>query len=99
MRTFDLRSLDGKTVLVHSARDHHNPPSAVRGTIEIRTEAGGQRVAVVLEFPQMFATRAHRRTRLLAEEEVVRLLASENNGAFELTVPESLDPAAPAGDA
>lgn len=93
----ELDYLNGKSVLVRSACDHHNPPTAVRGTIEVRENANGPLVQVALEFPQMFSTRAHHRTLTLAEEDIERLLESESEGTFDLTIDEPLDPAAPAG--
>ncbi len=86
--------LDGKIVLVRSASDRGNPPTAVRGTIEVREEHGVPSVQIALEFPQMFSTRAHHRTIILDDAAVARLLESERDGTFDLTLDEPLDPAA-----
>jgi len=95
----DLKALNGKVVLVKSAVDRRTPPSAMRGTIEVReSEIGAPVVQIALEFPQMFTTKAHHRTIILNEEEVARLRANEYAGTFEFTLPERLDPAAPAGN-
>ena len=95
----DIRRLHGKIVLAESAQDHRNPPTGVRGTLEVRDDEGGNpAVFVALEFPQMFTARAHHRTVRLSPEEVVRLLASERNGTFEIVLPGRLDPDAPAGN-
>jgi hypothetical protein len=94
----DLRGLNGKVVLVRSARDHRDPPTAMRGTIEVGEEQGGTRVRIVLDFPQMFTTRAHRRTVTLDEEAIAQLVASEHAGTYAVTLPDRLDPAAPAGN-
>jgi hypothetical protein len=99
MNATDLRSLDGKIVLVRSARDRRNPPIAFRGTIEVReSPAGDPLVQIALEFPQMFTTRAHHRTVTLDEAAVAQLLASEHDGAYSVTLDEPLDPAAPVGN-
>jgi hypothetical protein len=100
MLSTDVKSLDGKVVLVRSARNNRNPETAVRGTIEVREPAGGGEpsVQVALEFPQMFTTRAHHRTIALTPDEVRQLLAPGPDGALEITLVERLDPAAPPGN-
>jgi hypothetical protein len=90
--TTDLRQLKDKTVLVKSSRDQRNPPAAARGTIALlETPGAAPEVQLVLDFPQMFRTRAHRRNIVLDRPMLERLLASEYNGTFELTVDEDLD--------
>ena len=84
----DLTELNGRIVIVKSNRDHGNPSTAMRGWIEVSSEkgVGDAGVAVVVEFPQMFSTRAHHRTFLLDETALARLLASERDGVFEFTI-------------
>lgn len=96
MTLVDLRALHHKIVLVKSGRDHCNPPTALRGTIEVHDDPGARGtplVQITLGFPQMFTTRAHHRTITLDAAAVERLVASERNGTFELTLDEPLDPA------
>ncbi|MDO8543926.1 MAG: hypothetical protein Q7S40_26075 [Opitutaceae bacterium] len=93
----ELDYLSGKIVLVRSARDYRNPPSAMRGTLEVRDSDRGPVVQIALEFPQMFTTRAHHRTITLDDMAVERLLESEHEGTFGLTIDEPLDPCAPSG--
>ncbi|MEY4940656.1 MAG: hypothetical protein RIQ93_2391 [Verrucomicrobiota bacterium] len=89
MRAVDLKSLHGKTVLVTSALDQSNPPPGRRGWLETRELSNGDvAVSLVLEFPQMFKSVAHRRTIPLAPEDLARLLASENAGAFTFELPD-----------
>ena len=101
MTLTDLRALNNRIVLVKSARDHRNPPTALRGTIEVHedpAERGTPLVQIALDFPQMFTTRAHRRTITLDRAAIDRLVASEHEGTFELTLDDRLDPEAPPGD-
>ncbi len=88
----DLRRLDGKTVLVRSSRDQRNPPSALRGTIEVRNHTPGTpaEVRLAIEFPQMFSARAHHRTIVLSHADILRLLASEYNQTYEFTIDDEL---------
>lgn len=95
----DLRELDGRIVLVCSHRDHHNPPTGLRGTLHVRENAHGvPAVEVELDFPQMFTTRAHHRTVMLTDSEIAQMLASEHYGAFTVMLGERLDPVAPEGN-
>ena len=100
MNGTDLTEWDGRIVLVSSARDHRNPPTAVRGTIRVREERSGAAptVAIELEFPQMFTTRAHHRTVTLSADEIEQLRAHGYDGVFSLTLPDRLDPEAPVGN-
>jgi hypothetical protein len=93
----DLRALNGKVVLVKSAHDLRNPPTALRGSLAVR-EIGesfesSQRpeVHVVLTFPDMFNRAAHEEMIPLSEEEIARLVASERDGTFEITIDHSFD--------
>jgi hypothetical protein len=87
----DLRELQGKIVLVKSTRDRRNPPTAMRGWIEVHENAGGPPdLSIAVEFPQMFSVPAHHRTIRLDRPAVDRLLASEYNGTFEFTIDDEL---------
>lgn len=92
-----LSGLNGKVVLVQSARDRHNPPTAMRGTIRISNDPRGQPPAVQIElvFPQMFTTRAHQRIVTLNDDEVAELIASDTAGACAVTIEDWLDPESP----
>jgi hypothetical protein len=65
----------------------------MRGTIDVRqaTPDAPPEVSLVIEFPQMFSSRAHHRTILLDHGDVRQLLASEYNGAYEFTIDDELD--------
>jgi hypothetical protein len=93
MTAADLATLHGRIVLVKSARDHHYPETGMRGTIEVpnRDRDEPPRVQIALEFPQMFETPAHHRTIVLDPRAVDRLIASEYNGTYEITLDEPLD--------
>jgi hypothetical protein len=91
MNATSIRSLHGRTVLVKSSCDKRHPPSALRGTLEVRERDGEPpRVSIALDFPQMFSASAHHRDIVLSEDELVRLLASEREGSFEFTIPDEL---------
>jgi hypothetical protein len=91
MNGIDLKSLQGKVVLVKSTRDIRNPPVAMRGTLEVQEDpTGGSTVSIAVDFPQMFTVPAHRRRLLLSEEEVMQLVATERRGTFEFTIHEEL---------
>ena len=86
-----LRELHGRVVLVKSSRDHHNPPTAMRGWIEVSENPGvAPVVSIAVEFPQMFSRPAHHRTFPLDDAALERLLASERNGAYEFTLDDEL---------
>ena len=91
----ELSQLDGKSVLVKSAADHHTPSAARRGTLKVgrsATEPGlGMQVTVHLSFPELFSKSAHERVIPLNAVQLDQLLKSENNGVYELTVGEDLD--------
>jgi hypothetical protein len=97
--TAELLRLQDRIVLVKSSRDHRNPQTALRGTLEVHdVPAARPLVNLVIEFPQMFTMRAHRRTIPLEEEALTRLLQSERNGTFEITLDEELEPNAPGNE-
>lgn len=86
-----IRRLHGKSVLVKSSRDRRNPPTAIRGTIEVRESIGADpEVIIAVDFPQMYTMRAHRRTLPLDAEAVRRLMTTESNGTFEFTIDDEL---------
>ena len=89
----DLQRLNGRTVLVKSTHDRRNPPTAMRGTIEVRPTTAGAPpdVRLAIEFPQMFTSQAHHRTIDLSHAEVMRLVASEYNGTFEFEIEDELE--------
>jgi hypothetical protein len=87
----ELRKLHGKVVLLKTTRDHRNPPTAMRGWIEVHESTSGEPdVRIAVEFPQMFTTPAHHRTIPLEAVDLERLLASENNGTYEFTIDHEL---------
>ena len=89
----DVHRLNGKIVLVKSTRDRRNPPTAMRGTIEVRqsTPDAPPDVRLAIEFRQMFKSVAHHRTVDLDHADVMRLLASEYNGTFEFEIDDELE--------
>jgi hypothetical protein len=97
MTTADRLHLHGHSVLVRSSKDHRNPPTALRGTIDAQTAEGEERpnIRIVLEYPDMFTVPAHQGIIELDETAAERLLASERNGVFEFTIDEPLEPKLP----
>ena len=92
----DVRNrIHGHSVLVRSSRDQHNPPTALRGTIDAQpadqAEAGSG-VRIVLEYPDMFTAPAHQGIIDLDEAAADRLAASEHDGVFEFEVDTALVP-------
>ncbi len=95
MNATDLHELDGKIVLVVSALDRRTPPAGRRGTLCVENVDGRPRVSVEVDFPEMFTSRAHVRHVVLNEAQVTSMLATEDYGAFTLTLDEPgapLDP-------
>lgn len=88
----ELAYLHGKSVLVRSAQDRGVPRTAMRGTLEVH--AGEQRpeVRISLDYPQMFTSPAHHRTLVLDDAAIERLLESEHEGTFDLTLEGPVDP-------
>lgn len=93
-RAMDLHSLSRAIVLVKSSRDHRNPPTAMRGTLQVYEANDGEAavVKVELDYPQMFDSPAHHRIIVLKDEEVDELLASERDGVYQVTVDVDLGP-------
>jgi hypothetical protein len=95
MHTANLEELQGAVVLVESTADHHTPPTGMRGFLDVARSPGQPpQLQLIVEFPQMFGTRAHRLTLALNDAEIARLLASERNGSFEFVLDRPLDPVA-----
>ena len=88
--TSDLKELKGRIVLVRSTRDRRNPPTAMRGWIEVHETGTAPKVSVAIEFPQMFMIPAHHRVIPLDQAGLARLLATEQEGVFEFTIDEEL---------
>ena len=87
----DLNQLNGRIVLVRSTKDRRNPPTAMRGTVVVRDNAGASPdVSIAVEFPQMFTSPAHHRSLPLDHAAITRLLTSEYNGTYEFTIDEEL---------
>jgi hypothetical protein len=87
----DIRDLQGRIVLVRSTRDRRNPPTAMRGWIEVHESPGaGPETSIAVEFPQMFSARAHHRTIPLDAAALQELLASECNGTFQFAIDDEL---------
>lgn len=93
MITTELKQLEGKTVMVRSTADQHNPPVGKNGTIHILDtgENGPARLEVVLEFPDMFSGPAHRRVIVLEGSAIEELLSTERAGVYELEVDTPID--------
>ena len=92
-RAIDLHSLSRAIVLVKSSRDRRNPPTAIRGTIRVyEANDGAATVKVELDYPQMFESPAHHRVITLTDAQVDELLSSENDGVYQVTVDEDLNP-------
>ena len=88
----DLHRLAGRTVLVKSTRDRRNPPTAMRGSLEVHENPGASPdIRLAIDFPQMFTASAHRRTIQLEPMQLTRLLETEYNGAFEFTIDDELE--------
>jgi hypothetical protein len=86
-----LRELHDRVVLVKSNQDHRNPPSAMRGWIEVIESSGSvPEVRVALEFPQMFASKAHHRSLALDSLAVAQLLQAGHDEALTITIDEEL---------
>ena len=93
VRHSDLTHLNGQSVLVKSSVDRHDPPVALRGTIEARADpAGAPVVNIVLEYPDMANTASRRGVIALDSAGIDRLRAGEHDGVFEYTIDRPLDP-------
>ena len=92
--TVDLKPLSGAIVLVKSTRDHRNPPTALRGTIEVYETIPGHmaEVKIALDYPQMFNTPAHHRAIELTPAQVAELVRSRRDGVYHITLDLELGP-------
>jgi hypothetical protein len=90
----DLHALSRAIVLVKSSRDRRNPPTALRGTIQVYEANDGvaASVKVEIDYPQMFESPAHHRVITLNDGQVDELIASERDGVYQVTVDEDLNP-------
>jgi hypothetical protein len=89
----DLTHLNGQSVLVKSTADHRDPPVALRGTIEARTDrAGTPVVKILLDYPDMNNTASHGGVIALDGAGVDRLVAGEHDGVYEYTIDQPLEP-------
>lgn len=97
MTATDRLHMHGASVLVRSTRDHRDPPTALRGTIDTRATDGTElpQVRIVLEYPDMFIVPAHQGIIELDDAQAERLLASEREGVYEFTIDEPLEPKLP----
>ena len=96
MNATELSSLNGRSVLVCSARDHRNPPTGRRGTLIVHEQPVGHSIVEVeVELPQMFTTKAKTRRIRLSDAEIGQMLASEDYGALTVVIEDWLDPEAP----
>jgi hypothetical protein len=84
-----LAHLHGESVLVKSAQDRHDPPIALRGSLDTMTSPGI--VKVVLQYPDMCVAPAHRGIISLDARTVDQLLDARP-GPYAVTVQESIDP-------
>jgi hypothetical protein len=94
MNAAELKKLEGRNVLVRSTADRHRPTVGVRGSIHLvrsETHPAEPKFEVVLDFPDMYTSRAHERIFVLQDDEVARLLAAENTGTYELFVDFPID--------
>jgi hypothetical protein len=99
--TNERQILHGRTVLVRTAGDPHNPAVALRGTLQVVPEpmfSDRPRVKLVVNYPDMFTAPAHQRVFELGEAETQRLLAAASNSTAELECVVTADLEAEARD-
>jgi hypothetical protein len=93
MNRSDLTQLNGQSVLVKSTADRHDPPVALRGTIDAHTGPQGEaEVKIVLEYPDMNNTAARRGVIAVGEQDAERLLAQGRDGVCEYTIDSPIEP-------
>jgi hypothetical protein len=93
--------LDGRTVLVRTAGDPHNPAVALLGTLQVVPEpmfSDRPRVTLVVNYPDMFTAPAHQRRFELGEAEIQRLLVVAADPAAQLECVVTADLEAEARD-
>lgn len=96
MNLEQIRSLNGRTVLVKPARPDDLNAVGLRGTIRVHdlpTNQGVLQVEIVLSYPElsdMGGREAHEETIPLSQMDVVRLIDSDvtGTGAYEFTLTE-----------
>jgi hypothetical protein len=88
MTRSEISSLDGRIVLVRSASDQHDPPTALRGTLRVENRSAElpPKVSILVGMPDMFTAPAHTRTIELGEDDLARLLTSEGDGTYTCTL-------------
>jgi hypothetical protein len=85
-----VRELEGKLVLVAPGSPTKEQPSVgMRGTMRVTPDGV---VDIVLQFPAMFDRPAENKVIRLKPDEVPRLLASEQNGAYTYHASDDIDP-------
>lgn len=93
MNPHELAHVNGQSVLVKSSMDRSDPPVALRGTLDARTDpAGRPEVKIVLEYPDMNNSAAQHGVITLDEADVARLLAEEHDGVYSFTINRPLTP-------
>lgn len=93
MTSSDLTQLNGQSVLVKSTADRHDPPVALRGTIDAHAGPHGEaEVKIVLEYPDMNNAAARRGVIAVGEQDAERLLAQGRDGVCEYTIDGPIEP-------
>ena len=93
--------LEGRTVLVRTAGDPHNPAIALRGTLQIVAEpmfSDRPRVKLAVNYPDMFTAPAHQRVFDLDDALIQRLLTTAADPAAQLECTVATDLEAEARD-
>lgn len=89
----ELTHLNGQSVLVESSVDRHDPPVALRGTIDARRDADGKpAVKIALEYPDMNNSASRQGFIPIEGPDTDRLLAGERDGVFYFTIDRPLEP-------
>jgi hypothetical protein len=93
-QSVDIQPLSGAIVLVKSSRDHRNPPTSMRGTVEVYQEIHGNEaeVKIALNYPQMFNSSAHHRAITLTPAQVIELVHSKRDGVYQISLDVDLAP-------
>lgn len=93
--------LAGRTVLVRTAGDAHNPAIALRGTLQVVAEpmfSDRPRVKLAVNYPDMFTAPAHQRVFDLDDALIQRLLTAAADPAAQLECTVAADLEAEARD-
>lgn len=83
-----VRSLDGKLVMVNPGNTQENPPVGMRGTIHVSPTL---EVDIVLPYAVTFVRPAENKIIHLDEAQIARLIASEDGGAYSITLPGEIE--------